>query len=480
MDAQSGDGTAGTHRWCAFTETGARERNEDRWGIREGRAGLVTWAVADGMGGHDDGDAAAAVGIDAFLDAAAAQEDPELAAHRGMAAAREAVARLRGSDPGSHAPSSTLVGLVIKGRIGIACHAGDSALFLFRRGRLVHRTRDHNVRELKRSVSGQVAGSASEDPDASKLTRSLGDALPGDATDIITRLQLRPGDMLLLCSDGVSQHIPAEEPGAWASGADGEVALLELARRTVEEAGSTRQDNYTAVAIHLGEIGKGGTGPHVLALAACSIAVLLVLGWAWGSGRFDEPETRQASALPEKQVNATDLPTNQRVAPPMPPQAPQAGSAGSSQDWGPRDPGLEAKSCRTVYVSRQDCSTVTRKGTRCRRELERKLEWAHDWPADPNATSREVAEGLCQSQVHDLAAGRFEGECRGKLREVATKCDCEWESELGSAGYCAAHAYATCQPTESCEEVLVPHRECRTVREPREVCEEGTTREDPK
>lgn len=480
MDAQPAGGIAGTHRWGAFSETGARERNEDRWGVREGGSGLVAWAVADGMGGHDDGDAAAAAGIDAFLDVAAAQDDPETATRRGMAAARAAVGQLRGPDLGSHAPSSTLVGLVLKGRTGFVCHAGDSALFVFRLGRLVHRTRDHNVRELKRSVSGHAVGSASEDPDASKLTRSLGDALPGDATDTVSRLKLRAGDLLLLCSDGVSQHISAEDPGAWAAGAQGEGTLLELARRTVEEAANARQDNYTAVAIHLGNMGvKAIPAPHVVRLAASSLAVtvLIALAWAWGSGRDNDAETLEASASASKPVTEAAPATTPGLAAPM---QWEGTSAATSQGERSAGPAIAATTCRTVYVSRQECSTVERKGTRCRSESERQLEWAGDWQADTDAVSGEMAEGLCQSQVHAFVTRRFAEQCRGQLAEVGARCDCDWEAGTDTGSDCAARAHAVCQPLESCEDILVPDRVCRTVREPKEVCEEGTTKEEPR
>jgi hypothetical protein len=83
--------------------------------------------VQQRVGGHDDGDVAAQLAVDAYLDVAAAQDDPERAVRSGMAAARQAVGALRGQGQKAGAPSSTLVGLALKGASGFVGQPHRSA-----------------------------------------------------------------------------------------------------------------------------------------------------------------------------------------------------------------------------------------------------------------------------------------------------------------------------------------------------------------
>lgn len=512
MSAPPAGGTvdAGGHRWAAFSESGARERNEDRWGFRAGQGDLVVWALADGMGGHDDGDVAATVGIDSFLDAAATQDDPEAAVRRGIAAARAAIATLRGTDPGDNAPSSTLVGFALKGRVGVVCHAGDSALLQFRDGQLVHRTRDHNVRELKRAVSGIVAGSATDDPDASKLTRSLGDPLRDDAEDTVSRLELGSGDLLLLCSDGVSQHIPADDPGGWASAAKDELGLLEHARRTTEDARLPRQDNYTAVAIHVGRVGgmrTVGLWRHwPLVAASLAAATVIAYGLSAGGGNPGSPATRQSTAGSAVPNQAPDAPTNDdkaivaggaRTSPAETSSLPTSGSGKNTAatpqptassvlaperaappiskttgtDASTPKPGPAVKTCRTELVPQEKCTTEQLKGTRCRR-ASIELEFEVPWPATEGIASLDHAEGACRTQVHEDATGKFAQQCEGSLGEVSVSCRCESDTESTSSQHCEARARASCLSSrEVCEDFFEPRRRCRSFRVARQVCD---------
>lgn len=477
---------ADSHRWAAFSEIGARPLNEDRFGFREGTGGLAVWGVADGMGGHADGDVAATVSIDAFLESAAAQDTPEAAVRRGMSAARHAVATLRGANAGSQAPSSTLVGLAVKGRIGFVCHAGDSVLFQFRDGRLIYRTRDHNVRELKRSVSGLLPLSAVDDPDASTLTRSLGDPLQDDATDTVNKLDLRTNDLLLLCSDGVSQHIPAEDPGAWANATRDEAELLERARRTVADARQPRQDNYTAIAIQIGSVGVnfGQVRRHWPLMVALLAIVTTISLWnekeLFGPSAADPVVASPRNAVPtrgrEKQTatqaetspalgaSVTTTPSDSEATTVHATQAPLKGSRNAL-------PQVAAKHCRTVFERQEKCTMVQRTGTRCRRES-LPLKFEGSWPAIERQNSLAEVEGACQMQVHEFATGEFEMQCDGSLGEVSAACSCEWDPESTHRQHCEAMASTRCLSIrEVCEDIVVPRRRCRTVRVARQVCD---------
>lgn len=482
QDSESGYVAAtGNYRWAAFSETGARVRNEDRWGHRRSAGGLELWVVADGMGGHDDGDVAAEIAVNAFLDAGAAQDDPEQAVRSGMAAARQAVGALRGDEEKASAPSSTLVGLALKGARGFVGHAGDSPLYQFRRGKLVHRTRDHNVRELKRAVAGTAALPQAMDPDASQLTRSLGSPLNGDAEDVFSPLELRTGDLMMLCSDGVSQHIPEDEPGAWAAKIKTEAQLIELACQVVTAANHPRQDNYTAVAIAVADTGASAAlslRPWLIGAAgALALAAVAVSGFnAWQGYQEDPAKALAAKAPASKQaapaIAAAGPTPGSRTAPPV---AAPAGTVTVT-----RSPAVGSQpartvrtviappgeTCREMKVSEPQCSDVEKIKTVCdsrpSRTFTKRGRLSGAW------SSPQEAERSCQRQA-EAAMSRS---CNGTVDIRELDCQCEEGDDLLSGAYCNFRAQAECRATDQiCEEVKVIEQDCKAVLVSRLVCE---------
>lgn len=482
QDSESGYVAAtGSYRWAAFSEIGARARNEDRWSHRRSAGGLELWVVADGMGGHDDGDIAAELAVNAFLDAAAAQDDPEQAVRSGMVAARQAVGGLRGQGEKAGAPSSTLVGLALKGASGFVGHAGDSPLYQFRKGRLVHRTRDHNVREMKRAVAGTAALPQAMDPDASQLTRSLGSPLNADAEDVFSPLELRTGDLMLLCSDGVSQHIPEDEPGAWGANVKTEAQLIELARQVVTAANHPRQDNYTAVAIAVEDTGVSAALPLrtwlISAAGALALAALAVSGFNAWQGNQEDPSKAQAAKAPAPKQAAPAIaaagPTpGSKTAPPV---AAPSGTVTVTRSRAVASPpartlrtviALPGETCREMKVSEPQCSDVEKIKTVCdsrpSRTFTKSGRLSGAW------SSPQEAERSCQRQA-EATMGRS---CNGTVDIRELDCQCEEDVDPSSGAYCNFRAQAECRATnQTCEEVKVIEQDCKAVLVSRLVCE---------
>lgn len=187
---------------AAVTHVGkVRESNQDSY-VQRDEAGL--WAVADGMGGHADGDLASAAvaralqGIPGDLDL-----DQALAAVR--AALAEANTELVAMTPESteRAPGSTVAVLLIRANDGVVAWAGDSRIYRVRNGRAEQLTRDHSyVQELV--DEGIIASDEAEShPMAHVITRAVG----SDETLRLetSRIDISPGDRYLLCSDGLSR-----------------------------------------------------------------------------------------------------------------------------------------------------------------------------------------------------------------------------------------------------------------------------------
>jgi protein phosphatase len=193
-------GAGGRFRWrsAARTHPGlVRSANEDACLVRPER-GL--WAVADGMGGHAVGDLASRTVVAALDEVRPAAGLAQL-----VAGARErlrgANRRLRAEAAARNVPiiGSTVVVLAVHGGACGILWAGDSRLYLCRGGRLRLLTRDHRL-ETAFGTPGAF-GSA--------VTRAVGavDVLDLDGAAV----EAQDGDVLMLCSDGLSDAVTDQE-----------------------------------------------------------------------------------------------------------------------------------------------------------------------------------------------------------------------------------------------------------------------------
>lgn len=205
-----------------------RERNEDAV-LDQPERGL--WAVADGMGGHAVGDFASQAVVNALNSLPPPRSLPDyiagarrqlLEANRLIQAeaVRRRVQRI----------GSTVVVLLAHDQHCACLWAGDSRIYLYRDGHLHQLTRDHSVAEELRSKRGVAAGNSASHAPRNAITRAVG-AAPGLEIDE-ELLEVRDGDVFLLCSDGLSNLLSADEiAGALAHGnrRDTADALVNLA-----------------------------------------------------------------------------------------------------------------------------------------------------------------------------------------------------------------------------------------------------------
>lgn len=178
-----------------------RARNEDAvcWDQALG-CGLLL----DGMGGHAGGSEASRVGLEAALRALRESNDGAgalLSAHAAIVACAEVHPEWKGMG------ATGVLARVLEGEVEISW-VGDSRGYLFRSGRLIQLTRDHSVVETLLQRGELSPEEARRHPQRNVVTRSLGvgDPVPGSV-----RTRLQPGDVLLLCSDGLTDELDDKE-----------------------------------------------------------------------------------------------------------------------------------------------------------------------------------------------------------------------------------------------------------------------------
>ncbi len=221
-----------------------RRRNEDAY-LTAPEHGL--FAVADGMGGHPAGDVASRMAIETLersLSGLGPDTSRAAALRDAFADANAALLEHALARPDHSGLGTTLTALLARGRHALIGHIGDSRLYLRRNAECQQLTTDHTWVE-REIVEGRLTRAAARHhPNSAVLLRVLGGA---DANVDLLEMDLRSGDRLVLCTDGVSNPIGlADLKGILAQ----EIAPADVARHLCDAADARGgYDNSTAVVI---------------------------------------------------------------------------------------------------------------------------------------------------------------------------------------------------------------------------------------
>lgn len=234
-------------RSYATTHPGSRRTlNEDSY---VDRPELGLWAVADGVGGAEAGEVASAAIRSALM-----AIPPKLPAEQLLAEVRQQLQLVHHglrAMAAHHTPpmtiASTVVVLIAAGTHFACLWAGDSRAYVLHDSELALLTEDHSLVQAMVAAGAITAAEAEAHPQANVITRAVGAG--GDELELDKRTgTLQVGDRFLLCSDGLSKTLSAEELAALLGSSDGGLPpelLLEAA--LMHEA----RDNVTVVTVEV-------------------------------------------------------------------------------------------------------------------------------------------------------------------------------------------------------------------------------------
>jgi protein phosphatase len=201
--------TAVVHYTAAAVTDRGRKRpsNEDAFGFSV-EAGV--YVVCDGMGGAAAGEVASSLAVDEVLRMVTHRGDDDniplvTAAEKAIYAANEAIYSRAQRNQRLSGMGTTLVVMAAKESHVWVLNIGDSRCYRYRQGRLEQLTLDHSLVEEQVRMGRMTQGEALRSPLRNVITRALGTQC--QVTPDVFESEVEPGDLFLLCSDGLTREL---------------------------------------------------------------------------------------------------------------------------------------------------------------------------------------------------------------------------------------------------------------------------------
>jgi serine/threonine protein phosphatase PrpC len=197
---------------AALTDRGRkRTSNEDAFGYSVEHG---VYLVCDGMGGAAAGEVASSLAIEEVLRLIAERREAENVpapriAEEAVVAANGAIHSRGQRNARLNGMGTTLVGLLAEERHAWIFHVGDSRCYRLRQGRLELCTEDHSLVEEQIRLGRMTRSEAARSPLRNVITRALG--TQGSVTPDVAEAEVEPGDIFLLCSDGLTRELSDEK-----------------------------------------------------------------------------------------------------------------------------------------------------------------------------------------------------------------------------------------------------------------------------
>jgi len=239
--------------YAKVSALGDRQDNQDRAAVvvADDAAMLL---VFDGMGGHSDGARAAETALkvvqDIFMSAPLPILDPQGFLYMALARAHDEVVELGLDVAVDFRPRATCAICLVQEGGSFWAHIGDSRIYQVRDGHVLTRSRDHSHVEVLIQEGAITEEEALDHPMRNFVECCLGGDVPVPDMSITSKLKLRPGDVLLACSDGLWSGLSDDEMAEIGLPGDNNLAenLKSLSMKALN-ANSPYSDNTTGTAL---------------------------------------------------------------------------------------------------------------------------------------------------------------------------------------------------------------------------------------
>lgn len=266
-------------RFTVYQESniGDRKMNQDRMGYCFSRDAALM-ILADGMGGHVQGEIAAQIALQTIATLFQSEARPRLRhPHKFLQdsffIAHKEILRYANNREMLESPRTTIVACVIQDDEAYWAHAGDSRLYWMRQGKLMGVTKDHS-RVQNLIAQGKLNEADREKhPDRNKLVNCLGAPIE-PMVELNKQTALLPGDVLFLCSDGLWAKVSEKIICAAFANKTVMHAVPVLIKLALKEA-KNKSDNVTglAMAYHGSASNRSGISTKTLPIGAFTTTI---------------------------------------------------------------------------------------------------------------------------------------------------------------------------------------------------------------
>src|SRR5882672_1177606 len=240
-------------RVASISDRGLSEKrplNEDSF-LADAERGI--FSVADGVGGADAGEVASQTAVDVLNEAFRHKlndgEDVEDLMELAIQRANSSIHQMAAEHPRFSMMATTMVALHLAGLKATFGHVGDSRLYrLSSDGQLSRETADHSIVEEEVRAGRMTPEQAANHPSKNVISRALG---AEDSVEVDMKTSgVQDGSAFLLCTDGITRHIPDNELRELMTSDGTPSQLCEEMKRRCYQRGA--EDNLTAVIVHVG------------------------------------------------------------------------------------------------------------------------------------------------------------------------------------------------------------------------------------
>lgn len=280
---------------AAVTDRGLSEKrplNEDSFLADSQRR---IFAVADGVGGAEAGEVASQTAVEVLDEAFRHHEaniDMEDLMEIAIQRANSSIYRMSRESPRLSMMATTVVALHLDGRKATIGHVGDSRLYrVSPEGQIFRETADHSVVEEEVRAGRMTPDQAANHPSRNVISRALG---AEDSVEVdMKTIEVEDGTSFLLCSDGITRHIPDNELRKLLISNKTADEICEEMKRICYERGA--EDNLTAVLVRVGDFSKVAGGIYddeerTISTSRSDLAATL-------SGEWDPAELAEAAGM---------------------------------------------------------------------------------------------------------------------------------------------------------------------------------------
>ena len=230
-----------------YSSKGKRKNNEDSVSLIENNNGVLA-IVADGLGGHADGEVASALAVSTIHKQLQSQQPNEDRLVEAIQQANRDIYTLGDERSAMH---TTVAVLWLGDYLTVAANVGDSRIYQFRNNQIIYQSMDHSVAQMAVLVGELKPSEIRGSKDRNKLIRVLGD--PKELKVDCESLYVQKGDRFLLCSDGFWEAVTEADMLETMAESQNAELWLQAMQSIVQRIAKPNQDNHTAIAMVINE-----------------------------------------------------------------------------------------------------------------------------------------------------------------------------------------------------------------------------------